>query len=129
MNWNETSIEDYKKSIFERRNEGAVATRIEMVSGDWEPKPNECHQNVTDLCEAKANLTPVRGWLYFDFSALGYAKFVAHSLVLDELGRHLDVTPNHASQDYPFVTSELSERDYADLIEKHGLGGFTWKTN
>jgi hypothetical protein len=35
-----------------------------------------------------------------------------------------DITPSNATQEYPFLEAQLSEEDYADLVELQGRGQF-----
>lgn len=104
----------------QRVGEARVVEKLDVRVGDWKPQRNMCHHNVTYFCEHNPDWVPVRGWLYFDLQGLDISKFVSHSIVRDSAGAYWDITPLVASQDYPFVTSNLSEDEYADLVEIQG---------
>lgn len=112
----------YVALLYERRNEGVILANKHMTIGDWSPVQNECHRNVTRLCEFNPKLTAVRGWLYFDFeNALPHVRFTAHSAILEEDGLMYDVTPSLASQPYPFIRAQESEEEYAEMIESYNI--------
>ncbi len=115
-------IKEYGKALYERRSEAVLLERTTIEGGDWAPQPNMCHHNVSICCELKKDYKPVRGWLYFDLPGLNYVKFKAHSAVLAPDGKLYDITPSNASQDYPFLDGNLSEEEYADLVETRGYG-------
>ena len=86
--------------------------------GAWTPAPNDCHANVGTWCKNMPEYIAVRGWLYFDFvDALSYVLFNAHSVIRDPDGRLLDITPTLASQRYPFLATEETEGEYAQLVD------------
>jgi hypothetical protein len=109
-------------SLLARLDEAVMLRRMEVNIGDWRPIENDCHANASQICLHSPSYLPVRGWLYFDFGGLlDRVQFLAHSAVRAPTGELWDVTPSRASQDYPFITSRLSEDDYVALIE----GGVT----
>ena len=110
-------VEKYTASLYSRINEAAVLKRATIEGGDWQPQPKMCHHNVTIWCEQNSSFTPARGWLYFDFPGLNYVRFVAHSAVIEPNGDIRDITPSNATQDYPFILGDLSEEEYASLVE------------
>lgn len=69
------------------------------------PLPHECHRNA----EAWVALHPahrvVRGWLVYDYSlsAVPMMRFQAHSVVEDDEGQLIDVTPHEARGPTPFL--------------------------
>lgn len=105
-----------------RIGEAVVVEKIDVSVGDWTPQRNMCHHNVTHFCEHNRTYVPVRGWLYFDLPGLGFAKFLSHSVVRAPNGSLYDITPWEATQHYPFLAAELSELEYADLVDEHGVG-------
>ena len=111
----------YAAQLYRRRAEGVIVRPATVQIGDWTPDEHECHGNVTTLCEVSSNHSPVRGWLYFDFGGfLAYVRFNTHSVVIDEHGELLDITPTRASERYPFIRAEEGEKEYANLIEALG---------
>lgn len=115
-------IDKYGETLYARINEAVILKRAKIKGGDWQPQPNECHHNVTIWCEHNLGFKPARGWLYFDLPGSNFVKFVAHSVVIGPNGEIRDFTPSNASQDYPFITSGLSEDEYASLVEASGNG-------
>ena len=110
-------IEKYAASLYSRINEAKILKRAVIEGGNWQPEANMCHHNVTIWCEHNPGFAPARGWLYFDLPGLNYVKFVAHSAVIEPSGDIRDITPSNATQDYPFLLANLSEEEYASLVE------------
>jgi len=65
----------------------------------------------------------VRGWLAFDYEQgplIGlpsFWRFSAHSVVERVDGRLFDITPNRASQRYPFIRHPGPEGEFEALID------------
>lgn len=115
-------LKQYAARLHERRGEAALLQWADVSIGDWRPTPNECHGNVTTICERDSSYTAVRGWLYFDFDdLLDQVKFVAHSAVRTPDGTLCDITPSNASQQYPFIPAEETEKIYSQLVEGSGI--------
>jgi len=112
--------------LYERIDEAEIPKWADASIGEWTPKENQCHENVSTICEHTQNHTPVRGWLYFDLEgARPYVWFNAHSLVRDETGIIYDITPSKASQQYPFIVAEENEQEYGKIIERYGVTRLT----
>lgn len=108
---------NYASSLYERRNEGVILQRAEIVNGDWAPEPNRCHDNVSTWCEYNEEYTPVRGWLYFDLAdALAFVQFLPHSAVLTPAQELFDITPFDCEQ-YPFITANICDEEFKSLYE------------
>lgn len=108
---------EYAASLFNRLHEAVILRWTEVAIGEWRAEANECHANVTKLCAHDAAYSPVHGWLYFDFGGyLDGVQFLAHSAVRGTDGTLYDITPSHASQQYPFLVANLSEQEYKALI-------------
>lgn len=115
-------ITEYAASLFGRRHESANLAWADISIGDWKPMQNQCHENVTTWCTYNTGYEPIRGWLYFDFeNKLDYVQFVAHSAVRAPDSMLYDITPAQASQQYPFISANLSETEYATLVEMQGI--------
>lgn len=115
-------VNEYAKTLYSRVGAAVSLKRATIEGGDWVPQPNMCHHNVSIWCQQMPDYTVVRGWLYFDLPGLNYVKFVAHSAVRTPEGELFDITPSNASQDYPFIESDLGEEEYAELVETRGHG-------
>ena len=110
-------VNQYAKGLNSRVGEAVGLKRAVIENGDWVPQPNMCHHNVSIWCEHNPEYQPVRGWLYFALPGVSYSKFVAHSAVRTPYGELFDITPSSATQDYPFIAGDLSEDEYAQLVE------------
>ena len=110
------------RRLFARRSEAVIANYEQVSVGDWQPTEHECHANVTYWCEFNTNYKVVRGWLYFDFgNCMRFVRFTAHSVVEDENGLLIDITPTKASTLYPFIRAEEDEEAFACLIMDYGM--------
>ena len=114
--------ETYGRLLMQRVSEAFFVAKAKVSIGDWKPEQNMCHYNVTYFCQHNPGCTPVRGWLYFDLPGLEVAKFLSHSVVRTVDGTLCDITPWEATQDYAFLPANLSEDEYAELIEQQGYG-------
>lgn len=112
---------EYGCSLMRRSAEAATVAKLQVQVGEWKPKENMCHHNVSYFCEMNPEYRPVRGWLYFNLPGLPVAKFLSHSVVRAPDGTLYDITPWNASQGYPFIASCLSEDEYAQLVDGQGV--------
>lgn len=115
-------LHQYASELYSRvATDGMILRRKELsgAKSSWVPQPKLCHQNVTTLCETSPWFKPVRGWLCLGDKANGLVTFLAHSVVMFPDGEMYDITPSNASKDYPFISSGLTDDEYADLIEKN----------
>jgi len=111
------ALRDYAAELYDRRGEGVIAPRQVIVTGDFQPQPNQCHDNAVLLAQYDGRYTAAHGWLYFDLVAPArYKRFAAHSVVENEHGQLIDVTPAPGVALYPFIRSGLSDDDYADAV-------------
>jgi hypothetical protein len=111
-------LPEYSSRLYARVHEGVIVPPAEVSLGDWQPLPNECHQNASTWCANTEGFTVVHGWLYFHFEGLlPFVLFNAHSVVRDARGQLWDITPNAASQPYPFLIAEESAQEYAQLVQ------------
>jgi hypothetical protein len=118
VNPSEDDLRLYGARLYGRREQAVMLQWANFSSVGWLPRPNECHRNVTEVCEHDESYSPVRGWLYFDFGGLlAGVKFVAHSALRSPNGILYDITPARASQQYPFIVAEEPEAEYASLVE------------
>lgn len=112
------NLQAYGSRLYQRRESGVIAERVEIAIGDWRPLKNRCHENATIHCERDPSCVPIRGWLFFDFGyQLPYVQFTAHSVVRRGDGVLMDITPAQTFQLYPFIQAEEADEKYAVLIE------------
>ena len=119
-------IEEYKKSVFARRAEGALITRAELSIGEWQPEFNMCHHNVTQLCVNEPSFTAIRGWLVLEAPDRTFLRFVAHSVVMNANGEVFDITPSKVSEEYPFIDGMLSYEEFASFVDDFGIYEFNY---
>lgn len=110
------SLNDYVGKLKKMASSATIIPRAVIDGGNWQPYPNKCHENVDIWCGHNSNYHPVRGWLYFDLPGIAYVKFVAHSVVRKPDGSLVDITPSGASSDYPFVTANLTDDEYDEIL-------------
>ena len=121
----DSALKLYAARLYARVNEASVLECCDVSIGDWHPTENECHGNVTTLCEHDPDYEPIRGWLYLDFGGvMDRVKFVAHSAVRAPDGVLYDITPSSVPHQYPFICAEESEDDYAQRVEDGTV--FVW---
>jgi hypothetical protein len=78
----------YEATILARLGEGVRVPFRDVRVGEWQPVPNDCHNNVDTWVGAHAEQTAVRGWLVESVCSL-----TAHSVVRDQDGGLYDITP------------------------------------
>ena len=111
-------LKEYARRLYVRRTEAVFSRRARVSFGRWIPIEHECHANVAQWCAFQPNHRPVRGWLYFDYdNLLPYVHFNAHSVIQNEAGELVDITPTLASRDYPFLVDTESVHEYESLLE------------
>lgn len=75
------------------RTTGGLRIQFRQVQHDgWEPKLNDCHENVDYWTARRSDCKAVRGWLFWPPDASGRWRFMAHSVV-EERGELVDITP------------------------------------
>ena len=110
-------LEDFARSLYERRANAVEATLVEAHIGDWVPDANRCHDNVATWVAHQPHATrgdrAVRGWHFFDYGGfLPFVRFNAHSLVHTHDGYLIDITPNPTGNIYPFIVDNSPEEEY-----------------
>jgi len=106
-------IEKYVAELYNRRSEATVVKRAHIREGLWQPQLKKCHENVDAYCQLHKDFKPIRGWLFFDYGYfLDHVAFCQHSVVMSPDGQLIDITPSNATQDYPFLRVEESDKDF-----------------
>jgi hypothetical protein len=111
--------------LYERRKGAVSVKRVSIEGSGWQPDPNQCHRNVTLWCSSHPKHIPVRGWLVADYSDIGFYRFFAHSVVETETGGLVDITPNLATWNYPFLRHDAADGDFAEIVEDHEVISIT----
>lgn len=107
----------YAKALYERRGEAVYVDRVNIELPDWQPKANECHDNCTEWYLRHGNCQIIHGWLCIDASALGFYRFVAHSVIKDSSGLLFDITPSSISSELPFLRGGLDTDKYFEATD------------
>jgi len=98
---------DCVRRLYERRGEAVEYTR-ETIAGPngWSPTEHNCHDNVEAIAEMDSRYSPVHGWLVCDYG--DEVAFIAHSILHDNDGRYIDVTPpdGRPIRQYPFLIDD-----------------------
>ena len=79
---------DYEAAILTRLAQAVRVPFRQVSSGDWHPRPNDCHNNADAWVAVDASCVAVRGWLIESTCSL-----TAHSVVRGADGQLFDVTP------------------------------------
>src|SRR5690606_13243473 len=83
----------YFDEVHGRRSEALCPKPLQVVFRDGEAaRPNDCHANAVRWAAQTPDAIPVHGWLIEAQDAF-QLHIVAHSVVADEHGRLIDVTP------------------------------------
>lgn len=112
----------YAKSLYERRDEAIVVTKITVNLPDWEPKANACHDNCAEWYLRQGNCEIIHGWICIDASVLGFYRFVAHSVIKDSTGSLIDITPSSITSELLFLSGGLDSDQYfeaTDVLHEH----------
>jgi hypothetical protein len=116
------ALKEYAAQLYARRSEGVIVQPASAAMGNWAPDPNNCHLNVETWVLNNPEYGAVRGWLYFDFAdALPFVRFVAHSVVRAPDGVMYDITPSNTTAQYPFITAEMSDQEFEEIVITLGL--------
>jgi hypothetical protein len=111
------------RRLYARRQTAAVVPYKMLDPGHLE---GECHQNSERWARDNSGWKAIDGWLVFDYTSLEplslpLVQFNPHSVVEDENGTRVDVTPSRASQRYPFLEHEGPRDDFIRIVENISL--------
>jgi hypothetical protein len=107
--------------LYKRRHEAIAVPFGTIEGGEWQPYRNECHRNVTLWCRYNPQYDAVRGWIVADYSDVGLYKFFAHSVLHDQDGKLIDITPNPSPYRYPFLRHDPADGDFGAIVEGQGI--------
>jgi hypothetical protein len=106
-------LSNYIRYLFDNRENSIIVPAGEIDGGEWQPRLNDCHNNVDRWCAHNKEFKPARGWLFYD---LGYeadfVMFQQHSVLADDKGRLIDITPTKASDSFPFIYVSETDEQY-----------------
>jgi len=108
---------DYAKALFERRHEAIYIPKISVELPNWKPRINECHDNCAEWYFYKMDCEVVHGWICIDLSAIGFYRFIGHSVIKNNDGSLIDSTPSTIEANYPFLKSGLDSDLYFEATD------------
>jgi hypothetical protein len=82
----------YFRELLESESQAATVFFKAVWLNGWEPKKNDCHNNVDYWVARCPGTKAVRGWLFWGPGPDGRYNIMAHS-VMDEAGVLTDITP------------------------------------
>lgn len=83
----------YFDEVHQRRATACLLERVEVEYRDGRrPRENDCHANAVRWAAENLGLVPVHGWL-IEAEDPCQIRLLAHTVVSDEAGRFIDVTP------------------------------------
>jgi hypothetical protein len=105
--------EELAARLYQRRHEAIRLRRARLRGIGWQPEAQECHRNAEIWCKLCSGFRHVQGWLVADY---GYqTQFIAHSVVENEKGELVDITPNDLGRDYLFLRHQEGDGDFANF--------------
>ena len=97
-------IVKYVEFLFANREAAGVIPTGATECEGWQPRLNDCHNNVDAWCRGNKEFKPARGWLFYSLGyEADYVMFQQHSVLVDDAGRLVDITPSMAEDNYPFI--------------------------
>ncbi len=101
--------------LFRRRHETVPLKPGRVRDSNWQPEPRQCHLNVEIWCDRQPKYTVVRGWLVADYSDEGVYNFMPHSVIEDNKGNLIDITPTPMPCPYPFLRHTEEDGDFEEF--------------
>jgi hypothetical protein len=115
----EYNLQDYIDELVSRIPTAKIVRVEEVTIGEWAPKENLCHDNVKMLCKNNSSYKHIYGWLYSNNSEFGFINFMFHSVAQNEQGELIDITPSSARRKYPFLSCNIPNYAYEELMDIH----------
>jgi hypothetical protein len=115
----EVDLTVLRQCLYERRHEAVMVPFEARTLESGSPSYHNCHNNVDRWVREHPNDKAVRGWFVNDVNADGLwpaCYFIAHSVIKDSTGRLIDITPNRASQPYPFLQHDGPEDQFIAIV-------------
>jgi len=112
----------YAKLLYEKRSEAIHVPKVAVELPGWQPIANECHENCAEWYLRQGNCEIIHGWICVDASAMGFYRFVAHSVIKDSTGSVFDITPTTISSEMLFLSGGLDSDQYfeaTDVLHEH----------
>jgi hypothetical protein len=111
------------QSLYRRKSAAQV---VDYRHVDDSYLENFCHKNAADYAAKNPGWKVVHGWLIFDFEAdthglLTLVQFNPHSILENQDGERLDVTPSRASRRYPFLDHVGTPLDFARIVDGNSI--------
>jgi hypothetical protein len=119
----QSSADDaYFSGLCKRLHVGAdPVEHFEVSLGNWRPEPAQCHENVNAWVRNRPQYRTVRGWLVSE-QGPGLYWLTAHSVVCDQQGKLLDITPpirDTARLETRFLRHLGTEEQFSALLPRN----------
>jgi hypothetical protein len=118
----EVDLTALAQSLYERRHEAVMVSFEVRTMASGSSYHHNCHNNVDRWVQEHPKHTAVRGWFVNDINEptngwFPFCYFIAHSVVKDSTGQLIDITPNRASQPYPFIQHDGPETEFIAIVQ------------
>lgn len=112
---NKSELPALAERLYARRGEAVHVQYVSVRIDDWQPEPNNCHENATRWCIRNPSYAVVRGWRV-GTPKPGIYMFFAHSVVQAETGDLIDLTPPPSPFTPPFLKHEPADGDFDEIV-------------
>ncbi len=111
-------------TLYARRHDAVFLRRATARIGDWEPMAHCCAGNVDYWVRHNPDYRRVDGFLMLDYRPVGldFVRFLPHCALEDRSGVLVDITPHHASEDYPFIRNMGTRAEFMALMDGERFG-------
>lgn len=111
------SLQQYASYLYGRINEASFLTFKHVSMNGQAPTPKNCNENARFFVASDSSYKIVYGWICVDGgNASPSIDFIAHSVIQDSNGQLYEITPVLSIMPRPFLSSELDEHNFADIV-------------
>lgn len=112
-------LKQYASYLFSRISESKNLTFKEVKIDGQLPLSKNCHENARLFVESNPTYKTIFGWLCIDGGIISPGViFLAHSVIQDAAGNIYEITPIKSTEPRSFLSSELDENDFADIVNE-----------
>lgn len=111
------ALRQYASYLFSRIDKAEHLAFIPVEINGQSPAPNDCHENARAFVLLNPIYKIVYGWICVDGGLESSSiDFIAHSVIQDINGNLYEITPIYSIESRPFLTAELNDHDFADIV-------------